>query len=514
MLKFLVLKDGRPASDWPIRNAYLIGSDGHAIRSKVSFSHGMVCFDNRENGSVSAMLQQEVGECGELTLQTCLLPHRDDPYLLNVELARHRLLVLYNKLEDWGMFDLGPSHVVTKRAELGRKKFIEAVSLQSEDPAKSDKLAMESLVASINGSEELAMAHAELLLNRRKTAAALPKHPFGCGMAMELTNEGVRGGMLDKLDFLRLPVSWQSLAPVEGEYSWDVLDNWAQWLLRHRVPIVAGPLINYEPGQVPDWLFIWEHDFETLRDLTYEHVEEVVKRYRHVVSAWNVVSGLHLNSHFSFSFDQILDLTRMTTLQVKDVHPTAKVFVEIREPFGEYFSQNQRSIPPLMYADLLIQGGINFDGFVVKLFMGQSQSGQYTRDLLQISNLLDQFATLGKPVHLTMGVPSGLVPASVSHERGKPRDENCGHWRKSWSQATQAHWLAAVCQIGLSKPFVESVAWQDLFDHARTELPLGGLLAQNLQPKGAFGRLIAIRRQLLGQPVKVEKNMEAESTQL
>ena len=39
-------------------------------------------------------------------------------------------------------------------------------------------------------------------------------------------------------------------------------------------------------------------------------------------------------------------------MAVKKIQPNARVLIEIREPFGEYYANNQRSIPPMMYADL------------------------------------------------------------------------------------------------------------------------------------------------------------------
>ncbi len=498
MLKFLVFKRGHRAKRWPVRNAYLVGADGNALRGEVGFREGTICCENREGGTAALALQQNTGNCGELTLQTCLLPERDEPYLLNLELARHRLMALYNKLEDWGMFDLGPSHAVTKRAELARGLFLESLCCQNEHPTRADKQARDSLVAALDATEQLALAHADLLLERRKTTGAMPRLALGCGVALDPVHERIRAGMAANFDFLQVPVSWRSLAPAEGEYRWETLDNWAQWLLRSRMPAVAGPLVSFEPGAVPDWLFMWEHDFDTVRELIYEHIEQVVKRYRHVVSTWNVVSGLHVNSHFSFTFDQIIFLTRMAAMVVKDTHPTSKVIVELRQPFGEYYGQNQRSIPPLTYADLLIQGGVNFDGFNVKLLMGQPAAGQYTRDLMQVSNLLDQFAPLGKPLHLTIAAPSEkVVPKPAEGENQEaPGDPNCGHWRKPWSPLIQGHWLTAIVQIAMSKPFVETVTWKDLVDHSDMEMPAGGLIDASLQPKGAFRRFLACRRNL------------------
>lgn len=507
MLKFLVFEDAKPATSWPLRNAYLIGSDGSAMRGDILFEPGAVICEKRETGAAALALQHRVGDLGDLTIQTCLLPERDEPYLLTLELARHRLMMLFAKLEEWAMFDLDSNHPVTKRTESARRLFIEALCLQNDDPAKAERLAYECLITALDGSEELALAHSELLLNRRKSTGALPKHPIGCGVSLEQTHDRLRAGLRENFDFLQLPMPWKMLAPEEGEYHWGATDDWAEWAARNRMPIVAGPVISFEPSNLPDWLYIWEHDYETVRDLIYEHVQRVVGRYRNVVSAWKVVSGLHVNSHFSFNFEQLMDLTRMMTLQVKKLAPQSKVLVEIRQPFGEYYASNPRSIPPMMYVDLMVQAGIAFDGFAVRVQMGQSLPGQYTRDLMQISNLLDQFSGFGKPVYVTVGAPSEPVTQMMiaPPERAEPVDANSGFWRRPWSEIVQSHWIEAVLQIAISKPFVEAVAWRDLVDHPHIELPLAGLVSEELTPKDAFRRLVSFRQSL--EPVEAAQDL-------
>lgn len=501
MLKFLVFDQGKPAQHWPLRNSYLVGADGNALRGDVAFLQGAIVCEKREAGPAAFVLQHKVGELGELTLQTCLLPERDEPYLLSLELARHRLMTMYNKLEDWGMFDVDPDHPVARRNDLARRLFVEALCAQ-DDPARVDKLAFESLVASLDGSEELALAHSELLLNRRKSTGALPRHPLGCGLSLDHDRYLQRMGLLGRFDFLQVAVPWKQVAPEEGDYRWQHLDNWVQVAQNHQRPLVGGPLVAFEPTNLPDWLYIWEHDYDTVRDLVYEHIERVVSRYKTTVHMWNVVSGLHVNSHFSFNFEQLMDLTRMACMLVKKVAPQAKTLIEIREPFGEYFAWNPRSIPPMMYADLVVQSAIVFDGFALRLPMGQARPGQFTRDLMQVSNLLDQFAVLGKPVHLTVSVPSEPVTElMLATPDGKtPVDPNSGCWRQPWSQVVQAHWLQAVCQIAMSKPYIESVAWQELLDHPDIELPLSGLMDENLQPKGALKRMLTVCKTLHEEP--------------
>ncbi len=498
MLKFRVFDDGEPASDWPLRNPHVIGSDGSAMRAEFGFADGAVTVDKREHGPAAFALQQDVGDCGDVTLQTCLLPERDEPYLLSLELARHRMMMLYNKLEDWGLMDIDRDHPVTKRVELAKRLFIESLCHAEAEPARSDKLARDCLAIAVDGSEELALAHAELLINRRKAGGTLPRHPVGCGVAPDLINDRIRAGLANNFDFLSLPLPWRDLAVEENNYRWDKTDSWVEWATKQRLPIVGGPVVSFEPSQLPDWIYIWEHDFETVRDVVYEHIETVVSRYRNRIVAWNVVSGLHINSHFVFSFDQLIDLTRMAVMLVKKIQPHARALVEVREPFGEYYGRNQRAIPPMMYADLLIQGGIQFDGFAIKMYMGQAQSGQYARDLMQFSNMLDQFSNWGKPVHLTIATPSEPVTdMMIAVEDDKETiDADCGHWRQGWSTKWQSRWLMAMYHIALSKPFIDSVSWGSVIDHPKVDLPLSGLIREDLQPKLAYKRLLAFRRSL------------------
>jgi hypothetical protein len=121
---------------------------------------------------------------------------------------------------------------------------------------------------------------------------------------------------------------------------------------------------------------------------------------------------------------------------------------------------------------------------------------------MQISNLIDQFAVFGKPIHLTVGAPSDPVTEMMiaTPDADQEVDANCGYWRKPWSPLVQSRWLEAMLHVAASKPFVESVAWVEVIDHENTELPLSGLIDEDLQPKSALRRLVAFRKNLLSEP--------------
>lgn len=497
MLKFLVHDDAIKPADWRLCNAHLLGADDMGVRAAITYRDGLICCDKKTMGPAALALKFPLEGLGELTLQTSLLPEREQPYLLTVELARHRLMKIIAKMEDWGLFELADDVPAMRRINLAKQKFIEALC-QRNDAAKADKLARESLLAAVDASEELALNHAEMLLGQRRETRQLPKNGFGVGIGLRQTGDSSLVQLLTQFDFVRLPTPWRLLEPEEQEYDWELVDSWAEWAYRNKMPIVAGPIVSFTPSVVPDWLYIWEHDYDTIRDLLYEHIERVVTRYKNAVSLWNVISGVHVNEHFTFNFDQLMDLSRMAIMLAKQIQPNGRTLIEITHPFGEYYASNQRAIAPMMYAEMVLQSGIPFDGFGLKLLMGRSADGQYTRDLMQVSALLDRFSGLGKPLYITaVGVPSEpAAPPFAAADDESGMIHSAGYWRKPWSASVQGSWLEAFYNLAMARPYVESIAWHNLVDHAEDELPHSGLADAKTQPKKAYRRLVTFRKSL------------------
>jgi hypothetical protein len=274
-------------------------------------------------------------------------------------------------------------------------------------------------------------------------------------------------------------MSWKQLQPEEGTFYTDPVDEWVDFLTRKRVPIIAGPLIDLTDGEVPDWMFIWEHDFDSLREMAYEYVQKVVHRYRRQISVWNVVSGVHTNSAFTLSFEQIIELTRLLLAQVKAIH-----------------ARGATSVPPMLYAEMVAQAGINFEAFGLEIEHGVPARGGYTRDLFQLSCLLDRFSSIGRPVFVTsLGCPGRHTPDPADRSEGQLDPAQAGRWKRPWDPPLQADWLDVVYKLALSKPFVESVAWSNLSD-SNTTLPAGGLLDDMLKPKPVFQKLQEMRESL------------------
>ncbi|MHC4584290.1 MAG: glycoside hydrolase family protein, partial [Planctomycetota bacterium] len=154
--------------------------------------------------------------------------------------------------------------------------------------------------------------------------------------------------------------------------------------------------------------------------------------------------------------------------------------IEISNPWGEYYTTIPNSIPPIVYMDMVVQSGINFDAFGLQVRFGNNQPGMHVRDMMQISAILDTFAPIAKPLYITdVEVPSkngtGLQDGKVA-----------GIWHEEWSQLQQGQWIEQFYKIALSKQFVNSVTYSHLADTEGSAIAGSGLLTSDLASKESY----------------------------
>lgn len=565
MLSFAVYDSHGPAGQLGLDHAYLFGPDEVPVPAEIAFVNGVVRCDKPSADAAGLALQMRVDlsgtPLGSLMLRTCLLPDREEPYLLPLELARHRIMLVLNKLEEWALFDLPADHPVLVQLDQARAEFTAALvalchrsevnGVSAPDTAsllEANAAATRALALSLDASERLSLLHASESLKQRldgslyadaqersdsvtadrvmpdnavkspdSVGVVLPAPPLiGCAINPAVFSEPLTRAATAVCDFVTMPMRWMDMEPTEGKYSFAKTDKWIEWAVRQaKLPVVAGPLIDFREICVPEWLYIWEHDYETLRELVYEHIKTIVTRYRRTVTRWTVCSGLHVNESFALSVEKMIDLTRIAALLVKKLHPAARVQLELAQPWGEYFARNKRSMPPRMYADMISQAGIALDAYALRIQMGQPGHGRATRDLMAISDLLDRYAELDKPIAVTAaGAPSQLVivqppppranddaPEPPPAPTGPPPDP--GYWRAPWSPESQASWAKQALEVIAGKPYVQSVCWQDLYDFPAADMPAGGLLTESGTPKPAAAAIADLRRSILAQRAAV-----------
>ncbi|TVQ64770.1 MAG: hypothetical protein EA379_00820 [Phycisphaerales bacterium] len=515
MLKFAVFDEDGPARAWPLRHAHLIGPDDIPVPAEIDFEKGEIRCQKSSSGAAALCLLFDSGANGDLMLQTCLLPERERPYLLSLELARHRIMLFLNKLEEWLHCELSPEDEAMTLFERARGAFTTALTADRTPEGtyspEQVRLARESLRLAIDASERLALLVAEHTLARRLGAPAnangLANAPIGCVVRPAQGGEALQRIVRESFDFLVAPMRWTDLEPSEGEYAFTQTDKWIEWAARTaKMPVMGGPLIDLRPGCTPDWLGIWDNDYETLREVVYGHLKQVVGRYRKAVNRWVVGSGLHLNTSFSLTLEHLMDLTRICVMVVRKMQPNAKIYLEIDQPFGEHYAAHPSSAPPLLYAEMVSQHGLSIDAFALRVQMGGGMAGRATRDMMQLSAMLDAYSQFDKPLIVSaMGAPSTPPPAATDDADADAEDpgpdrstRDPGYWRGPWSPESQAEWLMHALTIALGKPYVQSVAWSDLYDSPPgadcDDMPGAGLISGEGRAKPAMHRMAQIRR--------------------
>lgn len=481
------------------RRAHTIAKDQIALPSRVSMDDGVLVCESPTSDAVALSVQHDLGPLGLLALRTCLLPQRDEPYLLSLELARHRLMRLLEALEEWRLTALPAEHPAMRALERAREEFTLAL-VESRGPdgaytEEQSRRAGEALGAAIDAGEALSLECASRRMEKRFADEESAPVQVGCVVPVDRCTEPLQKIVATHFAFMTCPMRWRDIEPSEGKFNFTRTDRWIEWAVRTgRLPVVAGPVLDFSKGATPEWMHIWRHDYDTVRECVYEHVTRVVTRYRRTVSRWTAVSGLNLNDDFSLSTDQMVELTRLVIHVIRKLQPSAKVAVELDQPFGEHTGRNAESVSPRLYAEMVLDSGVHVDAFGLRFQMGDGRPGREARDLLQLARLLDRYADLERPIHISsMGVPD--APSSV---------EDAGRWRQAWSPEQQSRWMGHALSICAAHPAVQSVCWQSLYDapaegDENADDPFmtdGGLIGDDGRAKPALKRIGEITQAL------------------
>jgi hypothetical protein len=481
-VKFQVFKNGKIVDKFLLCGACLFGGDGIGIRrAQITFKNGMIECKKANLETAGLSLLWPIEDFGKVLLPTTCLPERERPYNLNVEIARAKLMQIVNKREDWLFFNNVEG--LTDISEKAHDLFIKAIQNISR-PSESSKLADESLKKAIVLSEKLAIKQAESLFRARCKSHGFGRGCFGCRTdPLEIDNPVYVEKLLELFGSATIPISWAQIESRKGNFDFSTIDTCIEALGKKKLTLSAGPLLCFSTEYLPKWLLRSGVGFEKIRETAYRFITEVVARYSGVIRAWCSISGLNVFNHFGFRFEQILEMTRAANMAVKQASERALKIIEVSNPWGEYYSITPNSIPPLVYMDMVVQSGINFDAFGLQMRFGKNQSGMHIRDMMQISAILDSFAPVAKPLYITnLEVPSqnngGLYDGKVA-----------GIWHEGWNQQRQGQWIEQFHKIALSKPFVNSVSYANLIDTDDSTIAHSGMMTNKLESKESFRTL-------------------------
>lgn len=474
-MNFKVFKDGKALNSFDVTGAYLFGTDGIAIRkAQIEFKDDCIRCDRPNLQTAGMVLLWPVEGFGKVLLPTTCLPGRERPYCLNVELARGKLMQIVNKCEDWAYFS---KDGLGQKFEEAKGLFIKALDNISDMPTAS-KLADQALQKALVFAEHLAARHADNMFKNRVVSGGFGKGALGVRADLQkITNPQYINDLCKLFGFVAVPINWANIEMNKGQYDFSEVDKCVLALSKKRVALSGGPLLRFDEKSIPQWLLAQKYTFEKIRESAYRFVSETVTRYANRIRTWSVVSGLNCHNHFGFSFEEVLELTRAANMAVKSVDARIRKVIEVENPWGEYYASVPGTIPPLIYMDMVVQSGINFDAFGLRMDLGSEEIGAQARDMMQISAMLDFLS----PIARSFFISNVSVPTN-----GPAKDISGTGEKEQWDESAQALWLERFFKIVLSKPFVESVIYSNLADSDDRQKARTGLMTNDLQPKKPY----------------------------
>lgn len=471
-------------------SAYVISQDRMPTATHTELAPGQLTCIRKTSESGCLCIPWRVDAFGQLAISTATLMERPEPYQLQVELARGKLNQVRNQAADWQFAGLALPDDVERLLHEAESQLAQAVTRQ-QSCGETAEAASRSLLASLAAAERLTRVYVATLLEMRHRQAAKLDTQLGCAIGTAPLPAGPAAFFLEAFNLAVLPVTWREVEPTEGEYLWEHVDRQLDWCLSQSLAIRGGPLVRLSPDSAPDWLWLWEADLPNLVSFVNDFIETTVARYRGRVRAWEITAGTNAAEHLSLGDEEALRLTLQAVSAARQIDPDASYLIGITQPWGEYLARGERSLSPLHFADALLRADPELAGLNLEVNFGYHVRGSHARDLLEFSRLLDLYAQLAVPLHVSLAAPSAAAadPLSLS-----PVDEAAGGWHVPWNDQAQAAWAAEFVSVAASKPYVKAVTWAHLLDSTPHALANAGLIAADGRVKPALKRLADFRR--------------------
>ena len=475
LMRFLIPRQDHLLPD-AVEQSYICGRDDMPWRAQIVASRDGLVIDRAESDSGNFYIPWSVESHGELILSTATLMEREAPYLLPLELARGTL----NRLRTyaWGWAGVGLvvpaelSRIVSQAVSL----FAKAVTAQYDPFLASDR-AQQVIRLSADGIKLLVGTFADQAATARKLQPQRSTPLIGVNLGRWRTKDEIAPAVLETFNTAAISPSWRAVEAIEGKQRWTRYDAQIQWCQANSLRIAVGPLVQLNQQFLPDWLYLWESDFDNLLDLFGQYVQSVVHRYRGRANLWHCASGLNIGEAMSLSDEQRLRLAVRALEVTHKADPRTAMIVSFGQPWGEYLADRDTDLSPLAFADTLGRAELGVAGFGLEITIGDPNGPTSVRDELELSRLVDRWSLLNLPLVIFLTIAKkGRGPAETD---------------------LQQTWLGRYLPMLLARPVVQGVFWNELQDSRKSPIPTAGLFDDDGASKPSFEVLTDIRRRYL-----------------
>lgn len=317
---------------------------------------------------------------------------------------------------------------------------------------------------------------------------------------------------------------WEGVQPEEDVFHWQGLDHAFNTFGTTRpveiefphyqhLYVSLGPSLG-EPAAAPGWVNT-EH-LDSFQRQYGEYLRQLLTRYRGRVAVYTVFGELEGTAH-GLSLEETIDWAKWETALIREIDPDVVILIQVGDthwyfPNAQEISIKYRTLmPKWRIMELLIDGGVDFDGFAVETHYSMAAPGdwQQLKDAVESLTAYDKYIYIWETFY-----PSEYNPcvyfnwqdfALTPKETPAVWPYSPGTYTEQWQQDQLVNTLRTLVEndrvLGYN---YGTLAGADLLDGPTTAPSVGfsqdlcsqpstiklGLLRSDLSPKPGF---IAIR---------------------
>jgi hypothetical protein len=242
--------------------------------------------------------------------------------------------------------------------------------------------------------------------------------------------------------------SWSELEPEQGQYQWELLEKKITNISRFDFNIVMGPIISFDTAAFPSWLNsrIGEDGF--LETNASKFANALIERFGEQAECWILADRFNSYHIKEIPLARAVTLVHILSQQLRSRGLQKPLLIGLDRLWGEYAVQNVPEYEQVQIAEALMTCR-EIDSFLLELNFGLDDNSTLPRDLMSISNMLDQWSFLGKKVYVMISVPgSGNSEASQAGFQ--------------WTDELQRSWTESLIALLIGKRAVRGIFWSVL----------------------------------------------------
>ena len=258
---------------------------------------------------------------------------------------------------------------------------------------------------------------------------------FGCNIYMfdryrnEAQNAAYKQRFEDLFNYATVGFYWRWYESQRGKPRYEYTDKVVEWCRQRGIRLKGHPLLWGNQAGIPPW-----SQGQPSPEIQRQRVLEIMQRYQGRIEFWEVVNE---PSHLAEpKIDEPYRWARQADPQAYLIVNDYHVLADGCPGFLKLVTEAK-------------QNGVPFDGIGIQAH--EPRTMRFPLDRVQ--EILDQYASLGKELHITEFTPtSSGQKITGSHREGV------------WDEAAQADYAVKFYRVCFAHPSMRAITWWDLCD--------------------------------------------------